>query len=479
MEITMSRSYMKIFCWKLILASLVSLSTYADVSKLEIDGKTIHEARGILLNNGWKPVPFIGEPDEYGSQKDFIELGYVEVESCGGAGNFCLFHYTDSVGNKLKVVSAGEEGTNADGSKYYAIVDNYALDAAQPNIATVKQPSNSLATRPSLEVQIIKDSNYSVLRESPEYVKCIKKSILLIPKCAAIEKTAKENQLSSELTSIIASYQSSIPNIREQLDRSQSKWNELTSAACFSNETSQTDLCFAKMSDLRASYLSLFNFLDGDISVLLKDMDDYEKSNSIAEAFVVSFVPKVELDIIKLDADRFASDRIVNPATSQELLFNAMANIDLNDPERERLLEASSARGNFYASIELFKSYVTSGEIEKINLASEIVSNLAKNGVITFLHSPFLDKAVSAMKVAAKERGPEFYRSIMRAAMSEGSQVQMYTAAIESNFVGGATCEKLAVMMYDYADSDLADNIKKLTIDELISGADKAGCLAY
>lgn len=76
-----------------------------------------HKARKALIKAGWKPLRTKPEirfkPDfdiSYGNGALFWKLGYIELEHCSGTGLApCTFLFKDSYGNKLRVITNGEE----------------------------------------------------------------------------------------------------------------------------------------------------------------------------------------------------------------------------------------------------------------------------------------------------------------------------------------------------------------------------------
>ncbi len=78
---------------------------------------TYHRARRLLLAAGWQPLRTKSfneadtDPDiAYGNGRVFWRRGYVEVESCSGTGvASCSFLFRDAYGNRLRVITAGEE----------------------------------------------------------------------------------------------------------------------------------------------------------------------------------------------------------------------------------------------------------------------------------------------------------------------------------------------------------------------------------
>jgi hypothetical protein len=78
---------------------------------------TYHKARKRLLAAGWQPLRTKSfneagsDPDiAYRNGRDFWKRGYVEVESCSGTGvAACSFLFKDVYGNRLRVITTGEE----------------------------------------------------------------------------------------------------------------------------------------------------------------------------------------------------------------------------------------------------------------------------------------------------------------------------------------------------------------------------------
>lgn len=78
---------------------------------------TYHKARKMLLSAGWQPLQTKSfndaknDPDiSSGNGAVFWEKGYIEVEGCAGSGVApCAFLFRDAYGNKLRVITAGEE----------------------------------------------------------------------------------------------------------------------------------------------------------------------------------------------------------------------------------------------------------------------------------------------------------------------------------------------------------------------------------
>ena len=80
-----------------------------------IAGRTYDEARELLLKAGWQPRrqhwTYASEPDmQYGNGKVFWERGYQEIIHASSTGlGHCSFGFGDVYGNRLTVVTAGEE----------------------------------------------------------------------------------------------------------------------------------------------------------------------------------------------------------------------------------------------------------------------------------------------------------------------------------------------------------------------------------
>jgi len=84
----------------------------------EILDLTYDAARWKVVAAGWQPRT---TRQSDGSMKDFDEVegnqtifwsrGYTEVGDCAATGDSpCIFNFTDSYGNRLEIVSTGEEG---------------------------------------------------------------------------------------------------------------------------------------------------------------------------------------------------------------------------------------------------------------------------------------------------------------------------------------------------------------------------------
>jgi hypothetical protein len=89
-----------------------------------------HKARPKLLRAGWQPYQTIHHNDanknpntSFGNGEIFWKKGYWEVESCAGTGlAACAFLFEDAYGNRLRLITLGEELTKP---KSYARVSSY------------------------------------------------------------------------------------------------------------------------------------------------------------------------------------------------------------------------------------------------------------------------------------------------------------------------------------------------------------------
>lgn len=318
--------------------------------------------------------------------------------------------------------------------------------------------------------------NYSVLEQSPEYVSCLQKSILAAPSCAADEKNQMLKNITSEEIRITGRYIRT-PHIQETIQNSRLIWNDYALKKCSATTSSQVDLCMAKLADYRASYYLLFNENEGDINTLLKDLNNFELGDMLGAAWINSFIPRVTINSMKNDGSMNAAGRTLNPTTSQELLQNANTITDRNDPEYIRLVKQSAEKGNLNAIISFFNTYLYSGDLKKIKESEKIISEIDNHFGPSFLSVALKNKIRPALINAAKIQGATAYRALMRDLMSKGDEVQMYAAFIDQNLLNGPACENLALSIYNYADSNMADNVKKLAIDNLASGAINLGCL--
>ena len=89
----------------------------------DIKGMIFVKARKVIFATAWKPHVMrqadgsvknddgsVMDLDSFPEVKDFWSKGYKEVEDCAGTGNApCLFNYNDKFGNRLVVVSVGEQ----------------------------------------------------------------------------------------------------------------------------------------------------------------------------------------------------------------------------------------------------------------------------------------------------------------------------------------------------------------------------------
>ena len=97
-----------------------------------ISGLPYHEAREILIQEGW--IPFTQrhfylqeEPSlQQGTGKVFWDIGYWEIISCTGtAEGFCRFEFSDPSGRRLVIITAGMEDPNISA---HAIVNRVFFD---------------------------------------------------------------------------------------------------------------------------------------------------------------------------------------------------------------------------------------------------------------------------------------------------------------------------------------------------------------
>ena len=94
------------------LLGLISFPAYAEKAdwRTRIINAPYHEARKIILDNGWKPVQAErSDMDaEYGVPHFYYDAGYPEVLACSGTGmGYCAFKFYNEKGNYLKVTTQG------------------------------------------------------------------------------------------------------------------------------------------------------------------------------------------------------------------------------------------------------------------------------------------------------------------------------------------------------------------------------------
>jgi hypothetical protein len=76
-----------------------------------VQGMSYARARRVLLNNGWQATYARWQDlPEFGREHDYyFDKGWREVESCSGTGmGYCLFKFHDHYGNRLDVVTEGD-----------------------------------------------------------------------------------------------------------------------------------------------------------------------------------------------------------------------------------------------------------------------------------------------------------------------------------------------------------------------------------
>lgn len=84
---------------------------------LNIKGLTYHEARPLIIRAGWSPLQTLQEGTEdyeqgimSGNGPAFWSKGYHELQTCSGTGSaYCAFLFQNKNGDRLRVVSRGEE----------------------------------------------------------------------------------------------------------------------------------------------------------------------------------------------------------------------------------------------------------------------------------------------------------------------------------------------------------------------------------
>lgn len=92
-----------------------------------IIGLDYHNARFALLSEGWKPTQNLrARPSEIsGNAYSFLSRGYAELEDCAGSGlAYCAFLFSDDYGNRLRVITVGEEFSE---KKIHATVSKYGF----------------------------------------------------------------------------------------------------------------------------------------------------------------------------------------------------------------------------------------------------------------------------------------------------------------------------------------------------------------
>jgi len=107
-------------------------------------GMSYKQARQIILNAGWQPIPTTTDNPLDGTD-GWRKSGYTEVTSCSGTGmGFCRFEFSGAGNRKFVVITGGREAT----------VQHWWDEALQP---AVQNPSSD--TNPASEPAQIKPSS--------------------------------------------------------------------------------------------------------------------------------------------------------------------------------------------------------------------------------------------------------------------------------------------------------------------------------
>lgn len=100
---------------------------------LNIKELTYHEARPIIIGAGWGPLQTLQEGSENfeqsaksGNGLKFWRSGYHELQTCAGTGQaYCSFLFQNKKGDRLRVVTKGEEHEEY---SYFAKVAGYRFN---------------------------------------------------------------------------------------------------------------------------------------------------------------------------------------------------------------------------------------------------------------------------------------------------------------------------------------------------------------
>lgn len=133
-------------------------SKHAPVPKLK--GLSYPQARDKLVTSGWKPHPpsptqaAIEPKIKHGNVVEFRKRGYHEVQHCVPTGQSqCTFWFTDSYGNNLKVITAGEEVPT---KKIFAVVEKSSLVCKKKKNSSIDGNKWSDSKFPTLKTRLIK-----------------------------------------------------------------------------------------------------------------------------------------------------------------------------------------------------------------------------------------------------------------------------------------------------------------------------------
>ena len=97
-------------CGLLMLILLTACTSLQSNQSIIMD-VSYHEARKIILQNGWKPAGGMPSYNKIGAlAHHFRDIGYAEVQDCAGDGlSPCLFYFQNAKGEYLKIGTVGED----------------------------------------------------------------------------------------------------------------------------------------------------------------------------------------------------------------------------------------------------------------------------------------------------------------------------------------------------------------------------------
>lgn len=90
---------------------LLSSCTSVQSTQSSVMNFSYHDARKIIIQNGWKPATGLRPSEKIGAlARHFRGLGYAEVDDCAGDSQSpCLFYFQNDKGEYLKIGTEGED----------------------------------------------------------------------------------------------------------------------------------------------------------------------------------------------------------------------------------------------------------------------------------------------------------------------------------------------------------------------------------
>ena len=106
-----TRKNPRVYLFALMAVLLASCAAPSRGNLPDIEGMNYHDARKVILQNGWVPADGMRPDEEIGIvARNYRDLGYAEVDDCAGSGlSPCIFYFRNDEGRFLKIGTEGED----------------------------------------------------------------------------------------------------------------------------------------------------------------------------------------------------------------------------------------------------------------------------------------------------------------------------------------------------------------------------------